>query len=133
MSAITCWIDWHTGRLTPHDGLIRHDHPVVTAALQRQQSATSLVKLLRDPLGYLWRYGFGWNEPSETEDPLLLDALAFGNLLHATLQAAVTRLETSQPGGFASAAPQEIRAALDSALNTVAMRNGSSRSRHRRL
>jgi hypothetical protein len=29
------------------------------AALQRQQSATSLVKLLRDPLGYLWRYGFG--------------------------------------------------------------------------
>jgi hypothetical protein len=52
VSAATCWIDWHSGRLTEHDGLIRHDHPVVTAALQRQQSATSLVKLLRDPLGY---------------------------------------------------------------------------------
>ena len=34
-------------------------------------------------------------EPSETENPLLLDALAFGNLVHATLQAAVTRLEAS--------------------------------------
>jgi hypothetical protein len=120
ISAISCWIDWHTGRLTPNDGLIRHDHPVVMAALQRQQSATSLVKLLRDPLGYLWQYGFGWNEPSETEDPLLLDALAFGRLLHDALRAAVTRLEALQPGGFASAAPQEIRDALDSALNTVA-------------
>jgi hypothetical protein len=120
ISAISCWIDWHTGRLTPNDGLIRRDHPVVAAALQRQQSATSLAKLLRDPLGYLWQYGFGWTEPSETEDPLLLDALAFGNLLHATLQAAVTGLEVSQPGDFGSADPQVIRAALDSALNTVA-------------
>jgi PD-(D/E)XK nuclease superfamily len=120
ISAISCWIDWHTGRLTPNDGLIRHDHPVVVAALQRQQSATSLVKLLRDPLGYLWRYGFGWNEPRETEDPLLLDALAFGNLLHDALRAAVTRLEVSLPGGFASAAPQQIRDTLASALDEVA-------------
>jgi hypothetical protein len=120
LCAISCWIDWHTGRLTPNDGLIRPNHPVVTAALQRQQSATSLVKLLRDPLGYLWRYSFGWMEPSEREDPLLLDALAFGNLLHATLQAAVTSLEASRPGGFGAASSQEIRASLDSALDTVA-------------
>jgi PD-(D/E)XK nuclease superfamily len=119
-SALSCWIDWHTGRLTPNDGLIRRDHPIVTAALQRQQSATSLVRLLRDPLGFLWRYGFGWTEPSETEAPLLLDALALGNLLHATLQAAVGRLEASRPGGFGAAAPQEIFAALDSALDAVA-------------
>ena len=119
-SALLCWIDWHTGRLTPNDGLIRRDHPVVIAALQRQQSATSLAKLLRDPLGYLWQYGFGWAEPGETEDPLLLDPLSFGNLLHATLQDAVTRLEISRPGGFASASLQELRAALDSALNSVA-------------
>jgi hypothetical protein len=90
------------------------------AALQRQQSATSLVKLLRDPLGYLWRYGFGWNEPKETEAPLLLDALAFGNLLHDALRAAVTRLEDTVPGGFASAAPQQIRDTLGSALDEVA-------------
>jgi hypothetical protein len=120
ISAISCWIDWHTGRLTANDGLIRPNHPVVLGAIQRQQSATSLVKLLRDPLGYLWRYGFGWNEPSETEDPLLLDALAFGNLLHDTLRATVTRLEASRSGGFGSAAPQEMLAALDSSLDTVA-------------
>ena len=119
-TARTCWINWHTKRLTPHDGLIRRDHPVVVGALQRRQSATSLVKLLRDPLGYLWQYGFRWDEPNETEDPLLLDALAFGNLLHATLHAAVARLEASQPGSFASAAPADIDAALGSALDTVA-------------
>jgi hypothetical protein len=117
-SARTCWIDWHTERLTPHDGLIRRNHPVVAGALQRQQSATSLVKLLRDPLGYLWQYGFHWDQPSETEDPLLLDALAFGNLVHATLQTAVTRLEASV--SFASATPHDIGAALESALDTVA-------------
>src|SRR4029077_10984190 len=74
----------------------------------------------RDPLGYLWQYGFGWAEPSETEEPLLLDPLAFGNLLHATLQDAVTRLETSRFGGFAAASPQDLRAALDMAIKTVA-------------
>jgi PD-(D/E)XK nuclease superfamily protein len=120
ISAISCWIDWHTGRLTPNDGLIRRDHPVVTAALRRQQSATSLVKLLRDPISYLWQYGFGWAAPSETEEPLLLDPLAFGNLLHATLQDAVTRLEASQPGGLGSASHHAICAALDNALATVA-------------
>jgi hypothetical protein len=117
-SATTCWIDWHTERLTAHDGLIRHDHPVVLGALQRQQSATSLVKLLRDPLGYLWQYAFHWNQTSETEDPLLLDALAFGNLVHDTLQAAVTRLKAS--GGFASATTHDLGAALDAAIDTVA-------------
>jgi len=117
-SARICWIDWHTERLTPHDGLIRHKHPVVIRALERQQSATSLVKLLRDPLGYMWKYGFHWDQPSETEDSLLVDALAFGNLVHRTLQAAVTRLEGS--GGFASATAQEIEAALHGALETVA-------------
>jgi hypothetical protein len=117
-SAISCWIDWHTERLTPHDGLVRRNHPVVVGALQRQQSATSLVKLLRDPLGYLWQYGFGWHEPSETEDPLLLDALAFGNLVHAALQTAVSCIEAS--GGFSLATIRAIETALDSALETVA-------------
>jgi PD-(D/E)XK nuclease superfamily protein len=117
-SAATCWINWHTGRLTAHDGLVRRNHPVVVSALQRLQSATSLVKLLCDPLGYLWQYGFHWEEPGETEDPLLLDPLAFGNLVHATLQAAVTRLEAS--GGFAAATSHDVGVALDGALEAVA-------------
>jgi hypothetical protein len=119
-SALSCWVNWHSDRLTAHDGLIRPDHPVVLAALRRQQSATSLVKLLRDPLGYLWRYAFGWTEPSETEDPLLLDALAFGNLLHAALEETVTHLEASGTGAFAAASCEVLGAALDSALTNVA-------------
>jgi hypothetical protein len=117
VSASTCWIDWHTERLTPHDGLIRDNHPIVVSSLRRQQSATSLVKLLRDPLGYLWRYAFHWDQPDETEDPLLLNALAFGNLVHSTLEDTVTRLEAS--GSITSASTTEIEAAIDSALDTV--------------
>jgi hypothetical protein len=117
-SATACWIDWHSERLTSHDGLMRQDHPVVTHALRRQQSATSLAKLLRDPLGYLWQYAFHWRQPSETEDPLVLDPLSFGTLVHATLQAAVTILEGS--GGFASARPADLDTALDTALVVVA-------------
>ena len=116
----SCWVDWHSGHLTPHDGLVRADHPLVIAALGRRQSSTSLVKLLRDPLGYLWTYGFHWDEPQETEEPLLLDALAFGNLLHATLEQAVTQLEATRAGGLGAAGEAEISEALDKALDAVA-------------
>ena len=119
-SALACWIDWHTERLTAHDGLIRANHPLVVAALDRRQSATSLAKLLRDPLGYLWTYGFRWEEPQESEEPLVLDPLAFGNLLHAVLEATVNRLEANIAGGFGMADAAAIAAALDSALADVA-------------
>ena len=102
-SARSCWIDWHTERLTAHDGLIRANHPLVVASLNRRQSATSLAKLLRDPLGYLWTYGFLWKEPDETEEPLQLDPLAIGGILHATLERAVSDLELAKPGGFGTA------------------------------
>jgi hypothetical protein len=108
-SAVSCWIDWHTDRLTAHDGLVRGDHPLVIAALNRRQSATSLAKLLRDPLGYLWTYGFRWDEPKETEEPLVLDALAFGNLL-----------EAMRPGGFGTGDGAAISNAIDAALREVA-------------
>jgi len=119
-SALSCWIDWHTDRLTPHDGLVRANHPLVIAALDRRQSATSLAKLLRDPLGYLWTYGFRWEEPQETEEPLLLDALSFGTLLHSLLEAAVNRLEASGSGGLGTADAGAISTALDAALAAVA-------------
>ena len=118
--ALSCWIDWHTDRLTAHDGLIRKNHPLVVAAIDRRQSATSLAKLLRDPLGYLWSYGFRWQEPLETEEPLLLDPLAFGNLLHAILQKTVDTLEAAQTGGFGLANIAEISAALDTSMGIVA-------------
>ncbi len=119
-SARSCWIDWHTERLTAHDGLIRANHPLVVASLNRRQSATSLTKLLRDPLGYLWTYGFRWQEPDETEEPLQLDALAIGGILHATLERAVSGLELAKPGGFGTADDASIADAVGKALDAVA-------------
>ena len=119
-SARSCWIDWHTERLTAHDGLIRANHPLVVASLNRRQSATSLTKLLRDPIGYLWSYGFRWQEPDETEEPLQLDALAIGGILHATLERAVSGLELAKPGGFGTADDASIADAVGKALDAVA-------------
>ena len=119
-SARTCWVNWHTERLTAHDGLIRANHPLVVASLNRRQSATSLALLLRDPLGYLWTYGFRWQEPDETEEPLQLDALATGNILHATLERAVSELEAARPGGFGTADDASVADAVGRALDAIA-------------
>lgn len=122
LSALSTWIDWHREAITAHDGLIRVNHPLLLQALDRRQSASSLVKLLRDPLGYLWTYGFGWSEPKETDEPLTLDPLAFGNLLHEILDEAVTLLESARPGGLASAIVDEIVQAVEAAGDKVVAR-----------
>ena len=98
---------------------------MLVRALDRRQSASSLVRLLRDPLGYLWTYGFGWRAPEETDEPLTLDPLAFGNLLHEILQEAVTRLEGA--GGFAAASAEEIVQAIRKAADQVRARWDESR------
>ncbi len=127
VSASQTWIDWHGERVSGHDGLVRANHPLLVRALDRRQSATSLTKLLRDPLGYLWTYGFGWREPEETEEPLTLDRLAFGNLLHEILEEAVTQLEIAGAGRFAGASPEAIAQAIKQAAEIVAARWGESR------
>lgn len=127
ISALATWIDWHRPELTGHDGLVRPDHPLLIRALDRRQSASSLVKLLRDPLGYLWTYGFGWRAPEETDEPLTLDALAFGNLLHEILQGTVTRLEEPGTGGFAAASAEEIGRAVNQSAYEVRTRWDESR------
>ena len=121
-SAAQTWIDWRSDKLTAHDGMIRPGHPVLLRALYRTQSASSLVRLLRDPLGYLWTYGFGWSAPEETEEPLTLDALAFGSLLHEFLKEAVTRLEGDESGGIAGASRDAVVSAVDDAGSVVAGR-----------
>lgn len=121
-AALQTWIDWHSDAITAHDGLVRSDHPLLLRALNRRQSASSLVKLLRDPLGYLWTYGFGWSEPEETDEPLTLDPLGFGNLLHEVLQETVTLLESSHKEGLAGASADEVRQAISAAAGAVAER-----------
>jgi hypothetical protein len=70
-----CWRDWRQAEITAHDGLVRADHPLMLAILGRTQSASSLRRLLRNPLSFVWVYGFGWREPQSSAEPLVLDAL----------------------------------------------------------
>ena len=52
VSAQGCWRDWRRPEITAHDGLVRADHPLVLAILDRTQSASSLRRLLRNPLSF---------------------------------------------------------------------------------
>jgi len=118
VTASDCWFNWLRAEITPHDGVVRPDHPVIRAILGRTQSASSLRMLLRNPLGFVWRYGLGWRVPESGEDPLVLDALAMGNLIHQTLDRALRTLE--EDGGLADASEKRIGAAMDIAATEIA-------------
>ena len=117
-AAADCWFDWLRAEITPHDGVVRPNHPVIRAILERTQSASSLRMLLRNPLGFVWRYGLHWDAPESGDDPLTLDALGMGNLVHQTLDHALQTLEAD--GGLASASEKRIAAAVDAAATEVA-------------
>ena len=113
-----CWRSWLREEITPHDGLVRADHPVMRAILERTQSASSLRQLLRNPLGFVWHYGLRWRAPESGDDPLVLDALAMGDLVHLTLDRALRTIEGN--GGFAAATSQQIASAVDGAAADAA-------------
>src|SRR3984893_9555708 len=110
-AANACWRNWRRPAVTSHDGLARADHPVITRALGEVQSATSLRLILRDPLAFVWRYALGWRSLVEDQQPLSLDARAYGKLVHDLLRRVVDALEPDP--GYARAARHEIEAALD--------------------
>jgi hypothetical protein len=116
-SARRCWRNWHVEHLTPHDAQFGADHPVVVASIERVQSATSLRRLLQDPLGFVWKYGLGWDAPEEREQPLSISALDFGKLVHELLRRAVDTLEPDP--GYAKASDAEIEEALATAVRVV--------------
>jgi RecB family exonuclease len=118
VSARACWVDWHTPRLTGHDGMVRAGHPAIRRVLGQRFSATRLRKLARDPLGFVWRYVLGWDAPAEQDEPLALDALEFGNLAHRVLELALADLEAN--GGFARADAARIGAAIAQAVTVAA-------------
>jgi PD-(D/E)XK nuclease superfamily len=118
VSAQDCWRDWRRNEITAHDGLTRADHPLILAILARTQSASSLRRLLRNPLSFVWVYGFGWRVPESSAEPLVLDALGVGDLVHMVLDRALRDLESS--GGLASADTAAIMAAVDGAAELVA-------------
>lgn len=118
ISATSCWRNWHRKEITPHDGLVRADHPFLLAILDRTQSASSLKLLLRSPLGFIWKYGMRLRMPESGTDPLVLDALGMGDLVHMTLDLALKKLEAA--GGLAKADEIQIAAAVQNAAGEVA-------------
>lgn len=117
--AHTCWRNWHRYQeITPHDGLVRSEHAVIRKMLERTQSASSLRLLLRNPLGYVWRYGLGLRTPHTLDDPVTLDALAMGELVHQTLEQALRVLEDD--AGFVGATKSAIASAISEAVMKVA-------------
>ena len=116
-AADACWRNWRRPRITAHDGRTRADHPAIMRAIGEVQSATSLRLMLRDPLAFVWRYALGWRSVPEDDQPLTLDARAYGELVHELLKRTVDILEPNP--SYARAAPHEIEAALAEATTTV--------------
>jgi hypothetical protein len=116
-SADACWRNWRNPRVTGHDGRVRADHPTIAKAIGEVQSATSLCIMLRDPLAFVWRYALGWRSLVEDEQPLSLDARAYGELVHDVLKRTVDALEDGP--GYEKAARHEIEAALDAACAAI--------------
>ena len=118
ISGMGCWGDWFKSEITVHDGLVERAHPQLRKAFDRPMSATSLKLLLRDPIRFAWHYALGWKAPDPAEEPLSLDALAFGNLAHGVLEQAVNILERN--GGFGRSTSAEIKPAIGEAAAIVA-------------
>lgn len=112
-----CWSNWHRAEMTPHDGAVRANHPAVERALGRLHSATSLKRLARDPLGFVWRYALGMRSVPLAQQPLALDALMFGELVHELLRRTVDALEPDP--GFVRASRDQIEIALSAAAAQV--------------
>jgi hypothetical protein len=119
-SAVACYRDWRSLKITAHDGLLNSGHPVIEAAIARAHSATSLRRMLTDPLGFVWGYALGWKPPSplSREEPLALDNPTNGILVHELLRLTAASLELN--GGFAVASQKQVESALAEAIGRVA-------------
>jgi hypothetical protein len=111
-----CWRNWNRRELTANDGMLRPEHPVALATLNRVQSASSLSLLLRNPQGFIWKYGLGLRAPELNTEPFVLDALSFGNLVHAVLDTALQLTVAQKAQGQAA----DIAAAVEAAMGQVA-------------
>jgi hypothetical protein len=112
--------NWYRPNLNEHDGLIPQNHPRIEAVFSQVQSATSLQKLIRDPLGYVWKYALGMKAPEFDDEPILVDARVFGNVVHAILKSAVEKL--NKLGGFAACTEKVIRLEVFKARSAVGVR-----------
>jgi hypothetical protein len=120
-SAVACYRDWRSLTITAHDGLLNCGHPVIEAAMKRPHSATSLRRMITDPLGFVWGYALFWKPPSRLseEEPIALDNPTYGTLVHELLSMAVASLELNV--GFAAATQMQVESAIAEAARRVAL------------
>jgi len=116
-AADKCWRNWHVAQLTANDGKYDADHPAISRAIERVQSPTSLRLMLRDPLGFVWRYALGWTAPRDSDQPMTISADDFGKLVHELLRRTVDMLEPRP--GYIAATETEIENALAEAVGSV--------------
>jgi hypothetical protein len=111
---------WRSDGLTPFDGVVRPDHPALRRGLERLHSATSLRRLLRDPLGFVWSFVLGVEALDDESDPFRLTPRHLGTFAHTVLERALEELEATVPGGAALAGDEAIAAAVATVLPQAA-------------
>lgn len=79
------WESIWTNNLTEYDGIIDKNHPRIMQILEETQSSSSIVLLLRNPIGFMWKYGLGMNSPEYIDDPLILNSKDYGKFIHLAL------------------------------------------------
>lgn len=109
-SAKACADAWSTSAITAHDGLVRSAHPAIGAITDRPQSASSLRRMLRNPLGFVWRYALGWDERDVDTPGAPLDPRGWGNLIHESLENAIGSLEDAKLASLETHQREEMAA-----------------------
>ena len=115
--ALACWQNWRAGHVTEHDGLIRANHPLINHILSKPASATSLTRMLRAPLGYVWYYGLGWRGADIDTDTLTLNPKLFGNLVHSVLQMVLQKLNVNREAPNQKPLEECIREGVQSGMD----------------
>ena len=115
--ALACWHNWRACHVTEHDGLIRADHPLINHILSKPASATSLTRMLRAPLGYVWYYGLGWRGADTGADTLTLNLKLFGKLVHSVLQTVLQKLNLNRGAPNQKPLEECIRAGVQSGMD----------------
>jgi len=94
VNAYSCWKNWRSDHITEHDGLVQKNHPLILHLLKKPASATSLTRMLRSPLGFVWHYGLKWRGIQPYVDPLKLNPMNYGSLVHLVLQSVLQNIES---------------------------------------
>jgi hypothetical protein len=76
--------------------------------------------MIRDPLGFVWKYALGFNAPEFEDEPLLVDARMFGNIVHGILKLALEKL--NRKGGFKTCPEALVRIEVAKARATLGVR-----------